>query len=65
MSLFTPTLKDMIDCADREVEMRKRVYARRVAEGKMSQAKADFEIECMQAIKDTLVYQALKSLDVG
>lgn len=34
----------------REIGYRRRVYARRIAEGKMTKAKADFEIEVFEAI---------------
>lgn len=36
--------------AEREVKFRKRVYARRVAEGRMRQEQADREIALMEAI---------------
>jgi hypothetical protein len=35
---------------DREITFRRRVYARRVAEQKMKQEKADFEIAIFEAI---------------
>ncbi len=38
------------ECAKREVRMRKRVYPRWVAQGKMTQAQADREIAIMEAI---------------
>lgn len=44
------TFRDKEQCARRELDFRKRVYARRVAEGKMKQADADHEIEVMAAI---------------
>lgn len=37
-------------CAERELHQRRRVYARRVAEGKMTQQEADREIARMTAI---------------
>lgn len=49
-ALFEPTIKDLITCAKREVGQRRRVYARLVTQGKMSQEKADWEIACMEAI---------------
>jgi hypothetical protein len=48
------TLDDQIKCVTREIEMRKRVYRKRLLEGKMAQAAADFEIGCMVAILQTL-----------
>ena len=37
-------------CLEREIEMRRRVYPRRVREGRMTQAEADREIDVMTAI---------------
>lgn len=37
-------------CAEREVRLRERVYPRRVAEGKMTQAQADRETRIMRAV---------------
>lgn len=54
-STFAATEK--ADCASREVRQRLRVYRRLVAEGRMSQEKADDEIAIMQAIADD--YRAL------
>lgn len=41
---------DKLACIRREIGMRKRVYPRWVAGGKMTQAKADAEISLMEAI---------------
>lgn len=48
------SLERQIEAVDREVKMRRHVYARRVAEGKMTQAKADTEIAVMEAVEATL-----------
>ncbi|WP_290494460.1 hypothetical protein [Hyphomonas sp. UBA4494] len=48
------SLDRQIECATREVAMRKKVYARRVADNRMPQAKADNEIATMEAIVETL-----------
>lgn len=48
------TLTDQLAAARRELGMRRRVYPRQVASGRMTQAAADHEIACMQAIVDTL-----------
>lgn len=37
-------------CLEREIKMRRRVYPRWVADGRMTQAKADEEIAVMEAI---------------
>jgi len=39
-------------CIEREIKMRERVYPRWVAAGKMSQEKADLELEVMRAIAE-------------
>lgn len=39
-------------CAYRELKMRRRVYPRWVADGRMTQAEADREIALMQAIAE-------------
>jgi hypothetical protein len=52
--LFPPSLSDMIAEVDRELEMRRRVYPRRVADRKMTQALADRQLDRMTAIRDFL-----------
>lgn len=52
------TLKDMAAECRREVEFRRRVYARFVAEGKMRQGDADRKIAVMEAAADYLTTQA-------
>lgn len=44
------TTADKLACVERELKYRKRVYARLVDEGKMSQGKATLELSIMQAI---------------
>lgn len=46
------TAQQKADAAVREVKYRKRVFDRRVAEGKMTFAKAAYETDIMQAIAD-------------
>lgn len=41
----------MLGIVDREIKMRERVYPRQVDAGKMSQSKADFELEGMKQIR--------------
>lgn len=48
------TLQEQIECAKREISMRKWVYPSRVNQGKMNQVKADHEIAAMEAILRTL-----------
>ena len=59
--LFPPSLAEMIACIEREIRFRVQVYPRRVAEGKMRQAKAEREIETMRAILQRLCEARSKS----
>ena len=43
-----------IKCVERELTFRRRVYARRVSQGKMTQHKADEELQAMGAVLCTL-----------
>lgn len=52
--LFPVTLAEQIVCVEREVKMRERVYERRVADRRMTQAQADKEIRVMLAVLNTL-----------
>jgi hypothetical protein len=49
------TIDEQIRCVRRELAMRKSVYPRRVSDGKMKADAAAGEINCMQAVHDTLV----------
>jgi hypothetical protein len=53
--LFPVSIDEMIAEASRELEMRRSVYPRRVADRKMTQATADRQIDRMTAIRDFLV----------
>lgn len=44
------TAKEKRDAIDRELKYRRRVYARRVAENKMTEELADYQIEIFEAI---------------
>lgn len=48
------TLTEQITCAKRELAMRQGCYPKWVAGKRLTQEKADHEIECMKAIIDTL-----------
>jgi hypothetical protein len=52
--LLPITMADRLACVDRELALRRRVYPRWVAAGRMTQAKADREIELMQAVRDAI-----------
>lgn len=48
------TLKGQLACAKRELALRKTVYPRFIAQGKMLSSKAVIEVESMAAIVQTL-----------
>jgi hypothetical protein len=48
------TMQEQIACIRRELAMRERVYPKWVQAGRMEAEKADHEINCMQAVHDTL-----------
>lgn len=50
-----------VACVKREIGFRERVYARRVAEGKMTQALADKELSAMRAVLATLLVVELEA----
>jgi hypothetical protein len=53
-TLFPPSIEEKIGCLERELRYRQRVYPRLVLAKKMSQQKADREIEVMAAILEDL-----------
>jgi len=48
------TLKEQIECVERELEKRRRLYPRWIREGKLNELKATREIESMTAVLGTL-----------
>lgn len=44
------TLQQKLDAIDREVKYRVRVYARRIAQGKMTRELAEFQVAIMREI---------------
>lgn len=48
-------LEAQIKCVQREITFRKRVYARRVSLGRMSEVFADQQIKLMNAVLETLI----------
>lgn len=52
--MFPITLADQLAAVRREIAMRERAYPRFVANGKLTQAKADHELAAMRAILETL-----------
>lgn len=53
-SMFKINLAQQIDEVKSEIAMRERVYPRMIGSGKLSQRKADFQIERMKAVLATL-----------
>ncbi len=53
-------IEAQIQCVQREIKMRERVYARWVEAGRMSQRKADDEIATMRAVLETLRKQPMQ-----
>jgi hypothetical protein len=51
------SIEDQIKCVRREIAMRRRVFAKRVADDKMKPKDARYEIECMEAVLATLEKQ--------
>jgi hypothetical protein len=54
--LFPIGIEEQIVCVVREIALRRRVYPRRVADRKMTQALADKQLAAMSAVLDTLLY---------
>lgn len=52
--LFAPSLDEQILCLEREIAMRTKVYPRWVESKKMTEAKANREIEVMKAAVESL-----------
>jgi hypothetical protein len=52
MTPSTFTAREKLKAVERELGFRRRVYASRVADGRMKQADADFQIGIMAAIAD-------------
>lgn len=51
---MTFSLDQQLECIDRELTMRRRVYAAWVRDRRMTQDKADYEIGCMQEVRETV-----------
>lgn len=51
------SLVDWLTCLRRELAMRRRVYPKFIAQGRMTQQDADHEIGCMQSLHDHLAAQ--------
>lgn len=62
------SFEDALACVDRELKMRRQVYPRWVASGKLTQAAADAEVLKMRAVRVGLIkleaYQQTVGFDV-
>ena len=54
-------LADQLECAQRELGLRQRTYPKWVAQGRITEAKAQHEIECMSSIVESI--KKLKMLE--
>ncbi len=52
--LFEVSLAEQVSCIEREIAMRERVYPRWVSIGKMTARKAEFEMDAIKAVLETL-----------
>ena len=57
------TNRDKLECVERELSLRERVYVRLIEKGKMTEAKAQRETELMEAIVED--YRALVADEQG
>ena len=48
------TTKQQIESVKREISLRGRLYPEWVKQGKMKQSQADYELNCMKAVLETL-----------
>lgn len=48
------SLEPQIKCVEREIKYRRRVYARRISLGRMSEVFADQQLKLMEAVLETL-----------
>lgn len=48
------TLDEQIKCVGREIGLRRNVYPKFVKSKRMTQAEADYQIACMEAVYETL-----------
>lgn len=55
---MTVTAQDKLEAVQRELTLRRRVYPRRVADGKMTQALADRQVALFEAIEADYVKAA-------
>lgn len=57
------TLDEQIACVDRELGMRRKLYPRWVASGKLTQANADAELWRLEAVRETLACAKREAAD--
>lgn len=57
------SLTRQIQCVEREISMRQKIYPKQIACGRMAKETADSEIAAMKAVLATLKIARLKHLD--
>jgi hypothetical protein len=62
MSWHDVDLNPLLKCCQRELAFRTRVYPRMVANGKISEKKAEEEIELMRSVVDFMVHCVFRSI---
>lgn len=55
-----PTLRDLVECARRELGFRKRVYPNQVRIGRMKEADMQHETQCMETILKRLIDELME-----
>lgn len=58
------TLEEQIKIVKREIEYRKRLYPVWVQNGKMTQIEANYQIECMECVLNSLVVLHKFQIDI-
>ena len=48
--MSAPTAEELVASAERELDLRRRLYPAWIVNGKLTQAKADHELACQEAI---------------
>ena len=58
------TLEEQINCVKRELDYRRRLYPVWVQNGKMTQIEANYQIECMESVLNSLVVLHKFQIDI-
>ncbi len=55
------TIREQIASVEREIAMRKRLYPRWILDKKITQKNADYEIRCMECVRESLLLMPKES----